>query len=126
MHATLRLGHARASVLSTVYPFVGGYLGAPRLHCGPGNFLSENVHFAKSALARYGPRHFLELVNRYGIAWHEKKLGQLFCDHSAQAIVDMLLEEGVSLKQASAIIARLTGRSRREVYQEGLKKRSEE
>jgi predicted Rossmann fold flavoprotein len=71
----------------------GGRCNFTNLHCGPGNFLSENVHFAKSALARYGPRHFLELVNRYGIAWHEKKLGQLFCDHSAQAIVDMLLEE---------------------------------
>jgi predicted Rossmann fold flavoprotein len=71
----------------------GGRCNFTNLHCGPGNFLSENVHFAKSALARYGPRHFLELVNRYGIAWHEKKLGQLFCDYSARAIVDMLLEE---------------------------------
>jgi predicted Rossmann fold flavoprotein len=71
----------------------GGRCNFTNLHCGPGNFLSENVHFAKSALARYGPRHFLELVNRYGIAWHEKKLGQLFCDYSASAIVDMLLEE---------------------------------
>jgi predicted Rossmann fold flavoprotein len=71
----------------------GGRCNFTNLHCGPGNFLSENVHFAKSALARYGPRHFLELVNRYGIAWHEKKLGQLFCDYSARTIVDMLLEE---------------------------------
>lgn len=71
----------------------GGRCNFTNLHCGPGNFLSENVHFAKSALARYEPRHFLELVNRYGIAWHEKKLGQLFCDFSARAIVDMLLEE---------------------------------
>jgi len=71
----------------------GGRCNFTNLHCGPGNFLSENVHFAKSALARYGPQNFLELVNRYGIAWHEKKLGQLFCDHSARAVVDMLLEE---------------------------------
>jgi predicted Rossmann fold flavoprotein len=71
----------------------GGRCNFTNLHCGPGNFLSENVHFAKSALARYGARHFLELVNRYGIAWHEKKLGQLFCDYSARAIVDLLLEE---------------------------------
>ncbi len=71
----------------------GGRCNFTNLHCGPGNFLSENVHFAKSALARYEPRHFLELVDQYGIAWHEKKLGQLFCDHSARAIVDMLLEE---------------------------------
>lgn len=71
----------------------GGRCNFTNLHCGPGNFLSENVHFAKSALARYGSRHFLELVNRYRIAWHEKTLGQLFCDSSARAIVDVLLEE---------------------------------
>ncbi len=71
----------------------GGRCNFTNLHCGPGNFLSENVHFAKSVLARYKPQHFTELVNRYGIAWHEKKLGQLFCDHSARAIVDMLLAE---------------------------------
>jgi predicted Rossmann fold flavoprotein len=51
------------------------------------------LHFAKSALALYEPRHFIELVERYGIAWHEKTLGQLFCDHSARAIVEMLLAE---------------------------------
>ena len=71
----------------------GGRCNFTNLHCGPGNFISENEHFSKSALARYEPRNFLELVNRYGIAWHEKKLGQLFCDHSARAIVDLLLEE---------------------------------
>lgn len=71
----------------------GGRCNFTNLHCGPENFLSENVHFAKSALARYRPQHFIELVNRYGIAWHEKRLGQLFCDHSARAIVDMLLVE---------------------------------
>ena len=71
----------------------GGRCNFTNRHCGPGNFISDNAHFAKSALARYGPRHFLELVNRYGIAWHEKKLGQLFCDYSARAVVDMLLEE---------------------------------
>lgn len=71
----------------------GGRCNFTNLHCGPGNFHSENVHFAKSALARYEPRHFIELVDRYGIKWHEKTLGQLFCDYSARAIVDMLLEE---------------------------------
>jgi predicted Rossmann fold flavoprotein len=71
----------------------GGRCNFTNLHCGPGNFISENVHFAKSALARYEPWHFLELVNQYGIAWHEKTLGQLFCDYSARSIVDMLLEE---------------------------------
>jgi hypothetical protein len=71
----------------------GGRCNFTNLHCGPGNFLSENPHFAKSALALYQPRHFLELVERYGIAWHEKTLGQLFCDGSARAIVEMLLAE---------------------------------
>ena len=71
----------------------GGRCNFTNIHCGPGNFISENRHFAKSALARYEPQHFLELVERHGIAWHEKKLGQLFCDHSARAIVDMLLAE---------------------------------
>jgi len=71
----------------------GGRCNFTNLHCGPANFLSENPHFAKSALAQYEPRHFIELVERYGIAWHEKTLGQLFCDGSARAIVEMLLEE---------------------------------
>jgi hypothetical protein len=71
----------------------GGRCNFTNLHCGPENFLSSNEHFAKSALALYRPLHFVELVNRYGIAWHEKKLGQLFCDHSARAIVEMLVEE---------------------------------
>jgi predicted Rossmann fold flavoprotein len=71
----------------------GGRCNFTNLHCEPGNFLSENPHFAKSALALYQPRHFLELVERYGIAWHEKTLGQLFCDGSARAILDMLLAE---------------------------------
>lgn len=71
----------------------GGRCNFTNLHCGPNNFLSENPHFAKSALALYQPRHFLELVERYGIAWHEKTLGQLFCDGSARAILDMLLAE---------------------------------
>ncbi len=74
----------------------GGRCNFTNLHCGPGNFLSENPHFAKSALAGYQPRHFIELVERYGIAWHEKTLGQLFCDGPARAIVDMLLAECVA------------------------------
>jgi predicted Rossmann fold flavoprotein len=71
----------------------GGRCNFTNLHCGPGNFISNNPHFAKSALALYQPRHFIELVERYGIAWHEKTLGQLFCDGSARAIVEMLLAE---------------------------------
>ncbi len=71
----------------------GGRCNFTNIHCGPGNFISENPHFGKSALALYQPRHFLELVERYQIAWHEKTLGQLFCDHSSRAILDMLLAE---------------------------------
>ncbi len=57
------------------------------------NFLSANPHFCKSALARYTPWHFIELVERHGIAWHEKELGQLFCDESSKQIVKLLLDE---------------------------------
>jgi predicted Rossmann fold flavoprotein len=71
----------------------GGRCNFTNLHCGPENFISENKHFAKSALALYEPRHFLELVDRYGIPWHEKTLGQLFCDGSSRAILEMLLTE---------------------------------
>ncbi|HEX2082369.1 MAG TPA: NAD(P)/FAD-dependent oxidoreductase [Xanthomonadaceae bacterium] len=59
----------------------------------PANFLSANPHFCKSALARYTPAHFVELVERHGIAYHEKELGQLFCDDSSKQIVAMLLAE---------------------------------
>lgn len=71
----------------------GGRCNFTNIGAGPANYLSANRHFAKSALARYTPRDFLALVERYGIAWHEKTLGQLFCDGSARQIVDMLLEE---------------------------------
>ena len=59
----------------------------------PANFLSANPHFCKSALARYTPWQFLELVDRHAIAWHEKELGQLFCDDSSKQIVKLLLDE---------------------------------
>jgi len=59
----------------------------------PDNFLSANPHFCKSALARYTPAHFIDLVERHRIAWHEKELGQLFCDESSKQIVAMLLAE---------------------------------
>ena len=71
----------------------GGRSNFTNIYCTPASFISENPHFAKSALALYEPRHFLELVERYGIKWHEKTLGQLFCDHSARQIVEMLLAE---------------------------------
>jgi predicted Rossmann fold flavoprotein len=71
----------------------GGRCNFTNIHCRPENFLSGNPHFAKSALARYTPQDFLALVHKYGIAYHEKTLGQLFCDHSSRQILDMLLAE---------------------------------
>ncbi|PKP66706.1 MAG: aminoacetone oxidase family FAD-binding enzyme [Alphaproteobacteria bacterium HGW-Alphaproteobacteria-7] len=71
----------------------GGRCNFTNLGAGPANYLSANPHFAKSALARYTPADFISLVDRHGIAWHEKTLGQLFCDGSAKQIVAMLLDE---------------------------------
>ena len=71
----------------------GGRCNFTNLHCGPDNFISQNPHFAKSALSRYTQFDFLELVERYKIAWHEKTKGQLFCDGRSQDIIDMLMEE---------------------------------
>lgn len=71
----------------------GGRCNFTNRDAGPANFLSENPHFARSALARYTPADFIALVNRHGIAFHEKHRGQLFCDHSADDIIRMLLQE---------------------------------
>jgi predicted Rossmann fold flavoprotein len=71
----------------------GGRCNFTNVHTTPKQFLSDNPSFAISALKRYTPRDFIALVERYGIAFHEKALGQLFCDGSAQQIVDMLLAE---------------------------------
>ncbi|HET7267590.1 MAG TPA: NAD(P)/FAD-dependent oxidoreductase [Oleiagrimonas sp.] len=71
----------------------GGRCNFTNLGVTPENYLSANPHFAKSALARYTPYHFIDMVDRHGIAWHEKELGQLFCDDSSKQIVRMLLDE---------------------------------
>jgi len=71
----------------------GGRCNFTNLHTAPERYLSQNPHFAKSALSRYTPRDFLGLVERHGIAWHEKTLGQLFCDGSARQVVALLLDE---------------------------------
>ena len=71
----------------------GGRCNFTNLHTAPDRYLSENPHFARSALSRYTAQDFLALVERHGIAWHEKTLGQLFCDGSAKQIVAMLLDE---------------------------------
>ena len=71
----------------------GGRCNFTNLGVTPGNYLSANPHFAKSALARYTPWDFIALVDKHRIAWHEKELGQLFCDDSSKQIVRMLLDE---------------------------------
>ena len=85
----------------------GGRCNFTNLRAGPDNFLSDNPQFCISALARYTPAHFIALVERYNIAYHEKTLGQLFCDGSAQQIIDMLLTEmkqaGVELRVSTSV-----------------------
>ena len=71
----------------------GGRCNFTNLHAGPGNFLSGNRHFCKSALSRYTQWDFIDLVARHGIGWHEKTLGQLFCDGKSAAIIAMLRDE---------------------------------
>jgi predicted Rossmann fold flavoprotein len=71
----------------------GGRCNFTNLYAGPQNFLSQNPHFSKSALSRYTPQDFLGLVKRYRIGYHEKHKGQLFCDDSAEQIIDMLKAE---------------------------------
>jgi hypothetical protein len=79
----------------------GGRCNFTNIHASPKNFLSANPHFCKSALARYTPHDFIALVDRHNIAWHEKTLGQLFCDDSAKDIIRMLLTE---MKEARAVL----------------------
>jgi predicted Rossmann fold flavoprotein len=71
----------------------GGRCNFTNLHSSPKNFLSQNPHFCISALSRYTQRDFIAMVERHGIAWHEKTLGQLFCDGSARQIIDMMVGE---------------------------------
>ena len=75
----------------------------------PSNYISANPHYCKSALARYTPADFIEMVDRHGIAWHEKELGQLFCDDSSKQIVKMLLHEceaaGVRIETSCSVEA---------------------
>jgi predicted Rossmann fold flavoprotein len=87
----------------------GGRCNFTNTGAGPEAFLSANPHFCKSALARYTPQDFIALVDRHRIAWHEKTLGQLFCDGSARQIVTMLLAEcaaaGVDVRVGHRITA---------------------
>jgi hypothetical protein len=85
----------------------GGRCNFTNTGATPANYLSANPHFCKSALARYTPAHFIEMVERHGIAYHEKELGQLFCDESSKLIVKMLLDEcaaaGVRIETSCSI-----------------------
>ena len=87
----------------------GGRCNFTNLGTAPDRYLSANPHFAKSALGRFSPQDFLALVERHGIAWHEKTLGQLFCDGSARQIVALLVEEcragGVALALGQSVSA---------------------
>ena len=87
----------------------GGRCNFTNLHCRPENFLSANPHFAKSALARYTPQDFIALVEKHRIPYHEKTLGQLFCDRAAQDILSMLLAEceaaGVEIVSKSDVLS---------------------
>ena len=71
----------------------GGRCNFTNIHTNPNKFLSQNPKFVRSALSQYTQNDFIDLINKYEIKFHEKKLGQLFCDHSAQQIVEMLLKE---------------------------------
>jgi len=85
----------------------GGRCNFTNLGTTPANFLSANPHFCKSALARYTPADFIAMVERHGIAYHEKELGQLFCDESSKQVVRMLLDEcaaaGVRIETSCSI-----------------------
>ena len=85
----------------------GGRCNFTNRHVGPDNYLCRNPHFVKSALSRYTPADFIDLVERHGIAYHERSHGQLFCDHSAKDILRMLLDEcragGVRIENRSPV-----------------------
>src|SRR3954463_7009811 len=80
----------------------GGRCNFTNMYAEPANFFSGNPHFCKSALARYTPWDFIAMVAEHGVPYHEKKLGQLFCDNKSKDILNMLLEEcrqaGVDLR----------------------------
>ncbi|MBI5925812.1 MAG: NAD(P)/FAD-dependent oxidoreductase [Aquabacterium sp.] len=106
--SVLVLDHA-SKVAEKIRISGGGRCNFTNREVTPANFLSENPHFCRSALTGFTPQHFLSLIERHGIAWHEKHKGQLFCDRSAGDIIDMLLKEcdagGVVRRQPCAVHA---------------------
>ncbi len=105
---TLVLDHAKAAG-EKIRISGGGRCNFTNMYAGPENFLSANRHFHKSALSRYTQWDFIDLITRHGIAYHEKTLGQLFCDNSAKDIIAMLQHEmaraGATLQLETTIIA---------------------
>ncbi len=105
---TLILDHAKAPG-EKIRISGGGRCNFTNLYAGPENFLSQNPHFCKSALKRYTQWDFLDLIGRHNIAWHEKTLGQLFCDTSARDIIAMLTQEmqktGAELRLKTTILS---------------------
>ncbi|MEX8500804.1 NAD(P)/FAD-dependent oxidoreductase [Leptothrix ochracea] len=104
----LLLDHATA-VAEKIRISGGGRCNFTNLGASPANFLSDNPHFCRSALARYRPSDFTDLLRRHGVSFHEKHLGQLFCDHSSQDIIDVLLREcaagQVTRRQPCSVLA---------------------
>ena len=94
----------------------GGRCNFTNLHCAPDRFISANPHFHKSALDRYTQHDFIALVERHRIAYHEKTLGQLFCDGSARAIVAMLMAECATGHVDVRVAHRVTGISRADQF----------
>ncbi|HEY9103595.1 NAD(P)/FAD-dependent oxidoreductase [Chitinimonas sp.] len=104
----------------------GGRCNFTNTQAAADRYLSRNPHFCKSALAQYSQHDFIDLVNRYGVAWHEKKLGQLFCDDSAQNIIDLLKAEcdlvgiewrmGTSIASVEALDGGFVVRTNRETW----------
>jgi predicted Rossmann fold flavoprotein len=94
----------------------GGRCNFTNTGTSPENFLSENPHFCRSALSRYTPADFLALMARHNIAWHEKTLGQLFCDGSARQVVAMLLAECAAAGVVVKLATKVTGISKSDDY----------
>src|ERR1700709_1873632 len=92
----------------------GGRCNFTNLHTTPANFLSDNPRFCHSALSGFTQHDFIALVEKYGIAYHEKTRGQLFCDGSSQQIIDMLLEECRSVRAELRLGARISAISKDE------------
>src|SRR5256885_15837312 len=103
----------------------GGRCNFTNTSTSPDNFVSRNPHFCKSALARYTPADFISLVEKHGIAYHEKKLGQLFCDDGSEQIINMLVAEcndagveiqcGTNIKSVATLNECTSGNQRFEV-----------